>query len=116
MGRDKEFPLTPALERNLEALLVALNHFRDTYGVPMVVSSGYRPGYYNVQAGGAPLSAHRVCMACDFVDVDGTMKAWIADHLEILTTCGLWMESPISTPTWVHLDIRPRGANHVFLP
>lgn len=115
-NREKEFPLTPALEANLAKLLVALNKFRDTYGIPMIVTSGYRPGYYNTQAGGAPFSAHKVCMACDFADGDGALKEWIRKNPDVLTTCGLWQEAPQSTPTWVHLDIRDRGPRHVFLP
>lgn len=116
MGRDKEFPLTPALETNLEALLVALNKFRDLYGKPMIVSSGYRPGYYNVQAGGAPMSAHKVCMACDFADGDGALDAWIDANPKSLELCGLWREAPQSTKGWTHLDIRNRGPVRTFLP
>lgn len=116
MGRDTEFPLTDELESNLARLLDSLNQFRDIYGIPMIVTSGYRPGHYNTDAGGAKGSAHLVCMACDFADADGAMKSWIKENPDVLVTCGLWQEAPASTPTWVHLDIRDRGSRHVFLP
>lgn len=121
-GRDTEFPLAPELETNLANLLIALNKFRDIWGSPMIVTSGYRPGYYNTQAGGAPHSAHIVCMAGDFADGSGVLDAWIDANLHVLVDCGLWREAPQSTPGWVHLDIHDRGdiggipGNRTFLP
>lgn len=113
MGRDVEYPLTPELEVNLARLMTAVNALRGLYNAPMYVSSGYRPGKYNKAAGGAPNSCHTECMAIDFHDADGTLKAWITEG--ILEQCGLWQESPAHTPTWLHVDIRPR-ANRVFIP
>lgn len=111
MGRDAEFPLTPELEANLAKLLIAVNKLRALYGKPMVVSSGYRPGHYNSDAGGAKGSCHLVCMAVDFKDGDGALKAWITP--EILEECELWQEDPAKTVSWLHVDIKPR-ANRVF--
>lgn len=108
-GRDKEFPLTPELEANLSKLLIALNKFREIYGRPMFVTSGYRPGYYNTRAGGALRSAHLFCMACDFADGGGALDAWVDAHPEVLVNCGLWREAPSHTKGWMHLDIRDRG-------
>lgn len=113
MGREVEYPLSIALEENLSKLLVAVNKLRALYGKPMVVSSGYRPGKYNSLAGGAKSSTHLVCMAVDFKDNDGELKAWITP--EILEQCGLWQEAPDRTPTWLHVDIRPRRTR-VFRP
>lgn len=107
MGRDKEFPLTPELNINLDNLLIAVNKLRDLYGSPMYVSSGYRPGHYNKDAGGAADSPHVICMAVDFHDIDNKIKNWITE--DILTQCGLYQEDPKHTPTWIHVDIRPRS-------
>lgn len=115
MGRETEYALTSELEGNLAVLLERLNRFREIYGKPMVVSSGYRPGRYNELAGGAPNSAHRTCEACDFRDVDGSLKGYIAAHPEILDTSDLYMEAPERTPTWVHLDTRKRKSR-IFQP
>lgn len=116
MGRDKEFPLTPALESNLQKLLIALNKFRTAYGKPMVVTSGYRPGHYNKDAGGALHSSHLTCEACDFSDPQGILDAFCMANLKLLEDCGLWLESPMNTVGWCHLQIRPVPNKRVFLP
>lgn len=115
MGRDVEFPLSPELEANLQILLKAVNTLRTAYGKSMYVSSGYRPGHYNKDAGGASNSPHMTCQAVDFKDADGTLKAWIT--VEMLVKCGLWQEDPSKTPTWLHVQVRPIPSGHrVFSP
>lgn len=116
-GRDKEFPLSQEQEANLSKLLAAVNKFRDIYGKPLKVSSGYRPGKYNEAAGGAKKSNHMQCLAVDFVDVDGSLDAYCLANLKVLEECGLYLESPEHTPSWCHLQaIAPRSGNRVFLP
>jgi hypothetical protein len=114
-GRDKEYPLSQELEANLTGLLAAVNQFRSIYGKPLLVSSGYRPGRFNKAAGGAKGSFHLVCKAVDFQDADGKLKEYCVHNLLVLEACGLWMEAPERTPTWVHLDIHPR-TNRIFRP
>ncbi len=117
MGRDTEFPLTPELEKNLRMLLASLNQFRGLYGIPMVVSSGYRPGHYNKDAGGAAHSNHMTCRACDFHDPDGALAFFCANRLDVLEKCGLYLELPSHTKGWVHLQvIAPKSGNRVFVP
>lgn len=106
MGRDKEYPLTPQLEANLQVLLERINRFRWRYGRPMVVNSGYRPGKYNEEAHGAKNSSHLTCEAVDFQDPDRTITRYILGNPGILTECDLFMEDPSDTPTWVHLQTR----------
>jgi uncharacterized protein YcbK (DUF882 family) len=115
MGRDSEYPLTSELEDNLSDLLEKVNLLRKLYGKPMYVSSGYRPGKYNVKAGGAKTSAHLYCEAVDFKDVDGELKKFCT--IEILEQCGLYMEDPKYTKTWLHVQTRkPGSGNRVFKP
>lgn len=117
MGRDSEYPLTPELESNLSKLLEALNKFRAIYGKPMNVSSGYRPGKYNRAAGGASNSSHITCEACDFKDGDWSLKQFVLMRPEILEECGLYMEHPDHTRTWIHLQIRPtKSGTRIFKP
>lgn len=117
MGREVAHPLTPELEANLERLLTALNAFRKAYGKPMVVSSGYRPAAINASVGGAKASNHVVCLACDFRDTDGALAAWCLSRLEVLESCGLWIESPALTAGWIHLQaVPPRSGARVFRP
>lgn len=117
MGRDAQYPLTPELELNLSKLLTALNLFRERYGKSMIVTSGYRPGSYNVKAGGASNSSHLTCEACDFADVDWSIKQFVLMNPSVLEDCGLYMESQDRTPTWCHLQVRviPSGSR-IFKP
>lgn len=120
MGRDKDHPLTPEQEANLNKLLTALNKFRAAYGKPMKVSSGYRPQAINAAVGGAKRSAHMECMACDFQDADGAIDAFAVecDKKGLLKEWGLWLEHPDDTKGWCHLDIRDRGKrkSNIFKP
>ena len=52
MGRDTFAPLSVELEMNLTKLLACLNKFRQLYGKPLIVSSGYRPPQMNARSQG----------------------------------------------------------------
>lgn len=117
MGRDNGFPLNNILEANLRALLIALNKFRNIYGKPMVVSSGYRPGKYNANAGGLKNSNHKILLACDFKDADSSIDSYCIANLEVLSECGLYLEHPKWTNRWCHLQIaRPSSGKRIFIP
>lgn len=116
MGREKEYPLSLDLNKNLDLLLIALNKFRAAYGKPMLVTSGYRPGKYNTAAGGAKASSHLTCQACDFADPDGSLARFCLQNLPLLESCGVWLESPAKTKGWIHLQIRPVPGQRVFQP
>lgn len=117
MGRDTEYPLTNELVINLDQLLTSLNKFRAAYGKPMHVSSGYRPGKYNKAAGGAINSSHLTCEACDFKDGDWALKQFVLMRPEILEECGLYMEHPDHTRTWIHLQTRKTASGaRIFKP
>lgn len=117
MGREKTFPLSPEQEQNLEQLIVALNKLRTAYGKPMYVTSGYRPPSVNTAVGGAKKSSHMSCQACDFADSDGSLDEWCLANLDILEECGLYLESPMHTLGWCHLQIKkPASGNRVFIP
>lgn len=117
MGREKLSPLTKEMEANLVKLLDCLNKFRQAYGKPMTVSSGYRPPEQNAAAGGANKSNHMICLAADFRDTDGQLDAFCLKNLKLLEQCGLYLEDPASTPGWCHLQaISPKSGNRVFKP
>ena len=115
MGRANFQDLSPELQANGNALLTAVNAFRTEYGIPMIVTSGYRLDADNVAAGGAKNSAHMTLQACDFRDSDGALFEFIKKDPTILDRCGLWMEDPRWTSNWVHLQVRPASVR-VFLP
>lgn len=118
MGRDEKYPLSEEQEQNLEQLLIALNKFRKAYNKPMYVSSGYRPEAINSKVkGAAKKSNHIMCLACDFKDLDGSLDEWCLQNLDILEQCGLYLESPLHTPNWCHLQCKaPKSGNRVFIP
>lgn len=117
MGREVEFPLSAEVESNLGVLLDRVNRIRALYDKPMFVSSGYRPGHYNKDAGGAANSPHLECQAVDFHDKDRKLTDWILSNVQVLEECDLYMEDPGHTPSWVHLQSRPtRSGRRVFIP
>jgi hypothetical protein len=114
-GREVEYPLTPEMEVNLTLLLAKSNTLRSICGIPFILNSGYRPGHYNTDAGGAKNSAHLTCEAIDVRDYSRKLTYWCLGHQDVLEELGLWMEAPEHTPNWVHLQIR--AAKHrVFQP
>jgi len=114
MGRAKFEELSDELKKNLEELLIAVNKLREAYGKPMVVSSGYRPAANNDKAGGSKKSSHMSLQAVDFRD-NGDLFEFIKKDPKILESCGLYMEDPRWTKTWVHVQIRPTS-KRIFLP
>jgi uncharacterized protein YcbK (DUF882 family) len=114
-GRDKDAPLTPEMEENMHKLLTALDGLREAYGKPLRISSGYRPASVNKAAGGAKKSCHLTCEACDFVDNLEELDEWCLDNLKVLEKLGLYLESPLHTKNWCHLQTRPTK-NRVFIP
>lgn len=115
--REIEYPLTPEMEQNLLKLIECLNVIREAWGKPIKVTSGYRPGRYNTQAGGAKNSAHVTCQAADLADADGLLKKFLSNNVELLEKAGLWMEHPSRTPQWVHLQLRkPKSGSRIFMP
>ncbi len=120
MGRDSEYPsdYTQEISDNIDKLLIPLNKFREIYGKPMTVSSGWRPPSINAKiANAAKKSNHMLGLACDFKDLDGSLDKFCADNLDILADLGLYLEHPDSTPGWCHLQcVSPRSGNRVFKP
>lgn len=117
MNRVKFEDLPADIQANGKDLLDKLNMFRKEYGQPMYVSSGYRSPDNNAAANGAKLSAHLSLQACDFKDVDGKLKEFVAKDPEILVRCGLYMEDPSKTISWIHLQSRPtKSGKRIFMP
>lgn len=118
MGRDVLYPLDATQEANLLILLPALNAFAERSGLALLVTSGYRPPSINATVpGAAKHSNHTLCLACDFRDHDGSRGKWCLNNLHVLEEIGLWLENPLSTPGWIHLQaIAPHSGKRVFLP
>lgn len=115
MGRDKQFPLTEEQKNNATDLLCRVNYLLGLLQRDAKVSSGYRPAGINAKVGGAVNSTHSLCMGVDLMDIDRVLANTLMADLSILEICGLYLENPEFTKTWVHLDTRKR-INRVFNP
>lgn len=102
------------LER-VNALLSPDNGFRTR---DWVVTSGWRTPAHNASiANAAPRSKHMSGQAIDIRDQDNSLDAYLVMHLDLLERHQLWMENPIATSGWCHLQcVPPRSGNRVFLP
>jgi hypothetical protein len=117
MGREVQNPLTPEMKQNLDKLILAANKLRAMWGKPVVISSGYRPPAQNAAAGGAAKSNHMICAAIDIKDPNQELAKFLISRLDVLESCGLWMEDPSKTVGWVHVQIYPpKSGRRIFLP
>lgn len=82
------------------------------------VNSGWRPAAYNATiANAAPKSKHITGQAIDVADPDGELDEYLIDNPQILARHGLWMEHPLATKGWCHLQcVPPRSGNRIFYP
>lgn len=114
-GRDEVEPLNEEQEKNLHQLLTVMDQFREAYGKPLQISSGYRPASVNASVGGAKKSNHIMCLAVDFTDPDGEIDKFCLNNLDLLIRLGLYLESPVHTPNWCHLQLK-KTSKRVFIP
>lgn len=63
------FAVTPLIEMNLRQTANGLEAIREALGVPMRVTSGFRPPAKNAAVGGVSTSSHLDGLAADFVPV-----------------------------------------------
>ena len=119
-GRDKQYAneYSQEISDNLDKLLIPLNKVRDLYGIPMVVSSGWRPPSINATTPGAAAhSAHCIGLAADIQDLDGKLKNWVLENLPALSDLGFYFEDFRWTPNWVHFGLqRPASGKRIFVP
>lgn len=128
MGRDKTHSseLTEEIRKNAVETIKRANAliaiYEKTTGDSRQrgVTSGWRPAAINAKtANAAKKSNHMLALAVDIADSSRTMKTWLmsAAGQAALVECGLWMEHPDATPTWVHVQtVPPRSGRRVFVP
>lgn len=83
-----------------------------------VVNSGWRPAGYNATiANAAPKSKHITGQAIDLADPDGDLDDFLFNNPQILAAHGCYMEHPLATKGWTHLQsVAPRSGNRIFYP
>jgi len=90
-----------------------LDRVRKSIGSPITITSGLRPGLYNILIGGSKFSQHCLGKALDFVVRGMTadeVRSYLVDDLELLC---LRMEK-LPGSNWVHIDTKEPGASGRF--
>ena len=85
-----------------ESLSFGLQKIRTHYGLPLIITSGYRCPTHNANVGGASQSYHTKGMAADFY-VAGVECSEVAAYAESIGFCGIGLYDG-----YVHVDTRPK--------
>jgi len=106
------------IEANARELLLRVNALLVAIGFKTTVNSGWRPPAYNATVPGAsPTSKHMSGQAIDLADPAGELDDVLFNDQRLLIEHQLWMEHPLATKGWTHLQsIPPRSGNRVFFP
>lgn len=110
--------LTDTIRHNAKNLVYIVNILFERMGWPVALRSGWRPLKTNLATPNSALkSKHMTGEAVDIVDEEGEVKNYLNDHQQYLRDAGLWMEHPLATKGWVHLQIvPPKSGKQVFYP
>lgn len=114
-----EAELTDELRANAQVTVDKANQLLTAFGEARGLRSGWRPqAVNNATPHAAHHSAHITCQAIDLDDEDKRLQEWCAaDKGANLVPFGLYMEHPIATPSWTHIQIIPPGTGlRVFYP
>lgn len=82
------------------------------------VNSGWRPAKYNATVPNAAVkSKHITGQAIDLSDPEGELDEFLEANQQYLIDAGLFIEHPLSTKNWTHLQsIPPRSGRRCFYP
>lgn len=99
----------------LETCLMA-EDLRAILGVPLEVTSMFRPPGYSVLVGGSSTDPHTLGIAIDFKPIGLSTDQAKIILLPILEKLGIRMENNGQRSSWVHCDRAPVVHNRYFLP
>lgn len=104
---------TPEHVENMKLLATKVfQPIRDHFGVPIIISSGYRSKALNTAIGGSQASQHSKGEAMD-IDMDNTSLTnaqifhWIKDNLVFDQI--IWEFGTNTNPDWVHVSYSSKG-------
>jgi len=111
------WPNTVKTKENIESTAKKMELIRAHLGVPLRVTSWFRPERYNRNVVfGAQYSAHVEGLACDFVPVGMEVKEAKENLKPKLREFGIRMESNLDG-NWLHIDLREPGpSGRYFTP
>lgn len=100
---------------NLHTLCTRLNRVRESFGQPMVITSGFRSKQDHIriynQKGITDWtkipwhSQHLQGAAADIYDSNLKLKNWVLSNQDLMKEIGLWCEDFNYCSTWVHFQI-----------
>lgn len=118
MGRDEDYPPTPEMIENATNLLEQLSLLEEELHVIFILNSGYRPEAM-IEKGllpGCPHDAHSTCQGIDLHDPDLAISGMLVWNQAFLEKVGLYMESPQSAKTHLHLQsVPPKSGKRIFI-
>jgi hypothetical protein len=118
-GRGHESELTDEMLTHAKVVVDKANELLTLFGEERGLRSGWRPQSVNdATPNAAHHSTHITCQAIDLDDDDRRLQEWCAaDKGANLIPLGLYMENPIATPNWTHVQIAPPGSGQrVYFP
>ena len=118
-GAGHESELTGELRANAQMTVDKANQLLQAFGEDRGQRSGWRPQSVNdAMPNAAYHSWHITCQAIDLDDDDKRLQEWCAaDKGANLIPLGLYMENPIATPSWCHVQIvPPHSGQRVYFP
>lgn len=124
MDRDSKYrsEWTDEIQKNGRATVVAINKvlaMAEIDGIARgIVSSGWRPQSINDStANAAKTSKHLTAEGGDILDPDRALAQWCVNNPDKLAECGVWVEDPRWTPTWVHFQTAPpKSGKRIYIP
>jgi hypothetical protein len=109
--------LNEKIINNLDILLEKVNMFRELYGKPFIITSGFRQPEYNQKIGGVKNSLHCLGLACDILDKNGDIDKFCLENLDFFTKNNCAFEHPYYTHKWCHFQaILSKKGNKCFVP
>lgn len=113
LGIDNSVPST--LLGNLMESTVGIQKVRELLGVPMVVNSWFRCERLNKAVGGSSTSAHKQCLAVDFVPVGMNIaEAYNKIAKSNIIFDQLILERNKSGSVWIHIGFGGKQRRQVF--
>ncbi|MNH15417.1 Peptidase M15 [compost metagenome] len=92
----------PEAKANLQLLCCALEQVRALFGMPIIVSSGFRSEKVNRLIGGSPNSQHVQGLAADFTVIEVTPRETVR---RIMESAVPFDQLILEFDDWVHLSV-----------
>lgn len=113
LGIDNSVP--SSLMNNLMESVVGIQKVRDLLGVPMKVNSWYRSEKLNRAVGGSDTSAHKQCLAVDFVPIGMCIdEAYNKIAKSSIMFDQLILERNKCGNVWIHIGFGGKQRRQVF--